>query len=99
MSALLETTGLTDTFRAIHPEASGVFSYFSQRVVENRSLNRGLRLDYVLASRPLCAHLGDSEAPATALPRVHDSFIMDECEQAADHSAVGCWIVLPPMAP
>jgi exodeoxyribonuclease-3/AP endonuclease-1 len=98
-SSLLEHTGLVDTFRAVHPEASGVFSYFSQRVVQNRPMNRGLRLDYVLASGALCAHLQDGAPSAVAQPRVYDSFILDECEQVADHSAVGCWVLLPPAAP
>jgi len=101
---MLKEADLVDTFRALHPDASGVFSYYSMRVVKNRSMNQGLRLDYVLASSSLCAHLRPSaeggaakdEAPAGDLPvpRIQDSFILDEDDLVADHTAVGCTIVL-----
>nr|QDO16222.1 DNA-(apurinic or apyrimidinic site) lyase [Lingulodinium polyedra] len=105
---MLEEAGLVDTFRRLHPEASGVFSYFSTRIVQNRPMNKGLRLDYVLASSSLCAHLRPrtaGEAPpaeknpgeeAPPAPRVLDSFILDEQELIADHAAVGCHVLLPP---
>lgn len=103
---VLEDADLVDTFRALHPDASGVFSYFSQRIVQNRPMNKGLRLDYALASSSLCTHLKpkndeetrdtdadkDSELP---LPRIHDSFILDQDELVADHAAIGCHILLP----
>mmetsp|Transcript_11941 Transcript_11941/g.38430 ORF Transcript_11941/g.38430 Transcript_11941/m.38430 type:complete len:143 (-) Transcript_11941:357-785(-) len=101
---MLKEADLVDTFRALHPDASGVFSYYSMRVVKNRSMNQGLRLDYVLASSSLCAHLrppaergaAKDEAPAGDLPvpRIQDSFILDEDDLVADHTAVGCTIVL-----
>merc|ERR1712048_1108729 len=82
---LLADAGLVDTFRALHPEATGVFSYFSQRIVQNRPMNKGLRLDYVLASSSLCTHLKprssdelNVEATGEAtLPHIQDSFILD----------------------
>ncbi|CAN0445884.1 unnamed protein product, partial [Hapterophycus canaliculatus] len=43
---------LVDTFRERHPDATGVFSYWSVRA-GNRAVNRGMRLDYCLASRAL----------------------------------------------
>eukprot|EP00415_Alexandrium_ostenfeldii_P000992 UN0992 len=102
---MLSEAGLVDTFRALHPRATGVFSYFSQRIVQNRPMNKGLRLDYVLASSSLCTHLkpkSDEEAPqpqagndAPAL-RISDSFILDQDALIADHAAIGCHIVLPP---
>jgi exodeoxyribonuclease III len=75
-SRLLEDADLVDAFRQKHPEASGVFSYYSQRVVQNRPMNRGLRLDYVLASPSL---------------KLADAFILstDEAWPFADHSPVG----------
>ena len=75
-SRLLEDTGLIDAFRAKHPSAMGVFSYYSQRVVANRGMNRGLRLDYVLASPSL---------------KLADAFILstDDAWPFADHSPVG----------
>ena len=46
--------GYADTFRAFHPEADGWFTYWSGRV-GNRPKNRGLRLDYFVASaRMMC---------------------------------------------
>lgn len=103
---LLEDAELIDTFRALHPDASGVFTYFSQRIVQNRPMNKGLRLDYVLASSSLCAHLrakSSGEAQTTAVdsncelqvPRIHDSFILDQDDLVADHAAIGCHVLLP----
>ena len=75
---LLDDAGLVDAFRAQHPDASGVFSYYSQRAVANRPANRGLRLDYVLATPDLLANgakpcalldaavLSDADVPALA---------------------------------
>lgn len=75
-SKLLNDANLVDTFRHKHPEAVGIFSYYSQRIVANRRMNRGLRLDYVLASPSL---------------KLADAFIlsMDETWPFADHSPVG----------
>mmetsp|Transcript_6636 Transcript_6636/g.14474 ORF Transcript_6636/g.14474 Transcript_6636/m.14474 type:complete len:450 (+) Transcript_6636:81-1430(+) len=98
-STLLQEADLVDTFRAIHPEAQGVFSYFSTRLVQNRPLNRGLRLDYVLASSSIAKHLGTARAGESEeqlpLPRVTDSFILDEGSKLADHTPVGCHVLLP----
>ena len=44
---LLAEGRLTDTFRAVHPDARHCYSYWSQRA-GNRPWNRGLRLDYWL---------------------------------------------------
>lgn len=104
---MLADADLVDTFRALHPDATGVFSYFSQRAVQNRPMNQGLRLDYTLASSSLCKHLKPKEADAgdgqkdstveLSLPRFHDSFVLDEEELIADHAAIGCQILLPPL--
>lgn len=45
---------MADGFRAVHPEAKGQFTYWSQRA-RNRGRNRGLRLDYALISGGLLA--------------------------------------------
>jgi exonuclease III len=80
-SQLLKDADLFDAFRAKHPEALGVFSYYSQRVVQNRPMNRGLRLDYVLASPSL---------------KLADAFILstDDAWPFADHSPVGAVFAL-----
>lgn len=75
-----EVTGcsLVDTFREKHPKATGVFSYWSVRA-RNRPVNRGMRLDYCLASRGLVG--GDG---------VHDAFVLDrDTVDVSDHCPVG----------
>lgn len=71
---------LVDTFRKIHPDAQGVFSYWSTRG-RNRPANRGMRLDYCLASRSLVdGHLG----------WLHDAFVLDgDTVGVSDHCPVG----------
>lgn len=73
----LADTGFVDTFRHVHgAKATGVFSYWSQRA-RNRPVNRGLRLDYFLAS------------PAgVAGGAVVDAFVLDHV-QGSDHCPVG----------
>ncbi|CAM9187761.1 unnamed protein product [Ectocarpus sp. 12 AP-2014] len=69
---------LVDTFREKHPKATGVFSYWSVRA-RNRPVNRGMRLDYCLASRGLVG--GDG---------VHDAFVLDrDTVGVSDHCPVG----------
>lgn len=76
---------LTDTFRVLHPEARGVFSYWSMRA-GNRPFNRGMRLDYCLASRAL---VGGRAGPDGA-PGLHDAFVLDkETVGFSDHCPVG----------
>ncbi|CAM9720188.1 unnamed protein product [Ectocarpus sp. 6 AP-2014] len=69
---------LVDTFREKHPKVTGVFSYWSVRA-RNRPVNRGMRLDYCLASRGLVG--GDG---------VHDAFVLDrDTVGVSDHCPVG----------
>lgn len=49
--------GLKDTFRLKNDEA-GHYSWWDYRAAAFRR-NRGMRIDYVLASEPLCSHLTD----------------------------------------
>lgn len=71
---------LVDTFRELHPEARGVFSYWSVRA-GNRPVNRGMRLDYCLASRALVS----GEAGT-----LHDAFVLDrDTVGVSDHAPVG----------
>ena len=71
---------LVDTFREMHPGATGVFSFLSVRA-GNRPVNRGMRLDYCLASKTLAN--GDSGV-------VHDAFVLDrETIGISDHCPVG----------
>ena len=67
---MLEENKLVDAFRFFHEGATGWFSYWSVRA-GNRPFNKGLRLDYTLASRRLFD--GGSDGV-----EVVDAFILDE---------------------
>lgn len=79
---ILMESNMVDTFRFFHPSAQGVFSYYSVRFPQCRELNKGLRLDYALASRSLCD-------PANEGPRILDSYVLDKY-MITDHTAIGC---------
>jgi len=59
--------GFVDGFAHMHPEALGAFTYWSIRA-GNRPKNRGLRLDYAVASRSLLSSSAatDAEKPSAA---------------------------------
>jgi len=70
----LQGYGLVDTFRAMHPEVDDKFSWFDYRS-KGFDDNRGLRIDLVLASKPLavrCVETGiDLEIRAMEKPSDH----------------------------
>ena len=70
----LQGYGLVDTFRAMHPEADDKFSWFDYRS-KGFDDNRGLRIDLVLASKPLavrCVETGiDLEIRTMEKPSDH----------------------------
>jgi len=74
--------GFIDTFRKLHPNASGCFTYWSMRA-GNRQYNKGLRLDYVVTSEQM---MDEKEKG----PKIVDSFILDDSEAFSDHCPVGC---------
>ncbi|CAM9091466.1 unnamed protein product [Scytosiphon promiscuus] len=79
---------LVDTFRERHPDATGVFSYWSVRA-GNRAVNRGMRLDYCLASRALVGGGADIDT-AGEKGELHDAFVLDrETVGVSDHCPVG----------
>lgn len=69
--------GYVDCFRALWPDATGCFSYWSTRS-GNQLLNRGLRLDYAVASA--------SVLEAKSAVRLHDCAILDEYAPNGDHA-------------
>lgn len=76
---------LVDTFRKMYPDATGVFSYWSVRA-GNRPVNRGMRLDYCLASPKLAN--GDFRNGDVGC--VHDAFVLDQdTVGVSDHCPVG----------
>ncbi len=54
-------SGLSDSFRIIHPEASGRYSWWSQRFPSVRLQNKGWRIDYISVSEPLVPHVVDAD--------------------------------------
>ena len=82
---MLEENELRDAFTFFHEGATGWFSYWSVRA-GNRPFNKGLRLDYTLASRRLFD--GGSDGV-----EVVDAFILDKCE-GSDHCPVGISLAL-----
>jgi exodeoxyribonuclease-3 len=66
--------GLADTFRRLHPDETGRYSWWSY-IGGARSKNIGWRIDYFLVSESL-------------LPSVNDAFILDELN-GSDHCPVG----------
>ena len=61
MKALL-AWGLTDSFRALHPETDDIFSWFDYRSKGfNKEPKRGLRIDLLLATASLMEKIVDSQ--------------------------------------
>lgn len=84
---LLEGAGMVDSFRHYHPDVTGCYSYWSMRA-GNRPYNRGMRLDYFLASKNMLR--GGDEGGG--VPRLLDSFILDQdpaVSKLSDHAPVG----------
>ncbi len=55
MTALLDS-GFTDTFRFLHPDTAGVYSWWSYRF-SSREKNTGWRIDYFITSDSLRPHI------------------------------------------
>lgn len=88
--ASLLSAGFVDGFSQMHPEALGAFTYWSVRA-GNRPKNRGLRLDYALASKSLLPEPeknSSGEAPALV-----DVFHLPEMS-TGDHCPVGALLSL-----
>lgn len=78
--------GFVDCFAQQHPEARGAFTYWSVRA-GNRKPNRGLRLDYAVASAGML-----SKAKSGA--KVADAFHLPAYAPAGDHCPVGATVKL-----
>jgi len=66
--------GLADTFRRLHPDETGRYSWWSY-IGGARAKNIGWRIDYFLVSESL-------------LPKINDAFILEEIT-GSDHCPVG----------
>ena len=100
----LETAGnagFVDTFRHFPPEASGWYTYWSQRA-GNRPVNKGLRIDGFAASKRAVKDEdghegggGDGEEEQEGIPLVVDGFILDKLTVgASDHAPIGVTLSL-----
>lgn len=49
--------GMVDTFRHLHPEQTGAYSWWSQRFPSVRLQNKGWRIDYICASKNLAKQI------------------------------------------
>ena len=64
------TSGWTDTFRHVHGDVEGAYTWWSQRAGV-RARNVGWRIDYVLASPGALAHLKDAWIASEVLGSDH----------------------------
>ena len=71
MDQFLES-GWVDSFRAIHPEATGAYSWWSQRFPSVRANNKGWRIDYLCTTEVVAKKIKN----AAILPEVKHS---DHC--------------------
>ena len=69
MTRLLQS-GFTDTFRALHPELAGAYSWWSSRF-HAREKNAGWRIDYFIVSDRLAPKIKDSSIHADILGSDH----------------------------
>ncbi len=76
----LLAAGFTDTFRALHPDATGIYSWWSYRY-NARANNAGWRIDYFLVSDRLRGQIAET-------PIYCDIF-------GSDHCPVGLELTLP----
>lgn len=52
--------GFTDTFRKVHGNVEGVYSWWAQRVRTSKANNSGWRIDYYIVSDRIADHVEDS---------------------------------------
>ncbi|MEJ7912767.1 MAG: exodeoxyribonuclease III [Chitinophagaceae bacterium] len=57
----LYSQGWTDTFRQVHPNKEGGYSWWSQRFPSVRLTNKGWRIDYISVTEPLKSFVKDAD--------------------------------------
>ena len=75
-TALLNQTGLVDTYRYLHPNGTD-FSYFYQNRPEYRLVNQGFRIDYCLASEELLLNVKKSEILTEIFDTTNSPLLID----------------------
>lgn len=69
--------GFTDSFRHLHPEEKGVYSWWAQRVITSKQNNSGWRIDYWLVSNRIAEQIQDSSMIDTGERRDHTPIELD----------------------
>ncbi|WP_251545612.1 exodeoxyribonuclease III [Limosilactobacillus caecicola] len=69
--------GFTDTFRHLHPEKTGAYSWWAQRVITSKQNNSGWRIDYWLVSNRLADAVTNSSMIDTGQRRDHAPIELD----------------------
>jgi len=85
----LLASGFKDGFAVSHPEALGAFTYWSVRA-GNRKTNKGLRLDYVLASEGM---IQDSSKDTKSCPQLIETFHLPKLAPG-DHCPIGAVVAV-----
>lgn len=69
--------GFTDTFRHIHGEKEGVYTWWAQRVKTSKVNNSGWRIDYWLVSDRIAAKVIDSDMVSSGERQDHTPILLD----------------------
>lgn len=75
-NSLICQAGLTDTYRALHPEGKD-YSYFFQNRPEYRLANQGFRIDYCLVSDELLPKVKKSEVLTKVCNTTNSPLLID----------------------
>ena len=69
--------GFTDSFRHLHPEEKGAYSWWAQRVITSKQNNSGWRIDYWLVSDRIAGKVVKSSMIDTGARRDHTPIELD----------------------
>jgi len=73
----LLNSGFTDTFRHVHGDIEGVYSWWAQRVKTSKVNNSGWRIDYFLVSDRLADQVAHSEMIDSGKRQDHTPLLLD----------------------
>lgn len=73
----LLAAGFTDSFRYLHPDQAGAYSWWAQRVITSKQNNSGWRIDYWLVSDRLADKLQSSTMIDSGARRDHAPIMLE----------------------
>ena len=73
----LLAAGFTDSFRHLHPDEKGVYSWWAQRVITSKQNNSGWRIDYWLVSDRLADKITEAGMIDSGERRDHTPIILE----------------------